>query len=83
MLVHKINGYLYIKNNDSFNVSFTVPKKNFTLRSRLDKNDDTVIEVSVTLDKATVSVCAEARKTYMCYHFLKLLASVIILAIQV
>lgn len=62
MQVHKINGYLYIKNNDSFNVSFTVPKKNFTLRSGSDKDDNTVIEVSVTLDKATVSVCAEAIK---------------------
>ena len=61
MQVHK-NGYLYIKNNDSFNVSFTVPKKNFTLRSEPDKSDDAVIEVSVTLAENTVSVCAEAIK---------------------
>ena len=61
MQIHK-NGYLYIKNNDSFNVSFTVPKKNFTLRSEPDKSDDVVIEVSVTLDKAIVTVCAEAIK---------------------
>ena len=47
MRVHK-NGHLYIKNNDSFNVSFAVPKKNFTLRSEPDKDDDTVIEVSVS-----------------------------------
>ena len=61
MQLHK-NGYLYIRNNDSFNVSFTIPKKNFTLRSEPDKDDNTVIEVSVTLAKNTVSVSAEVIK---------------------
>ena len=61
MQLHK-SGYLYIRNNDSFDVSFAVPKKDFTLRSKPDKDDDTVIEVSVTLAENTVSVCAEAIK---------------------
>ena len=61
MQSHK-SGYLYIANNNSFDVSFAVPKKDFTLRSEPDKDDGTVIEVSVTLDKNTVSVCAEAIK---------------------
>lgn len=61
MLTNK-SGYIYIKNDNSFDISFAVPKKNFILRSILDKNDNTMIEVSITLDKAIVSVYAKVIK---------------------